>query len=48
MTLTILDPCSGEQVTISVENVPAMRQPVAAKVVTIRPSRDRLRLAKIQ
>ena len=34
MTLTILDPRFGEKVTIYVENVPAVRQPVAAKVVT--------------
>ncbi len=34
MTLTILDPRSGEKVTIYVENVPAVRQSVAAKVVT--------------
>jgi hypothetical protein len=34
MTLTILDPRSGEKVTIYVENVPAVRQPVTAKVVT--------------
>ncbi len=34
MTLTILDPRSGETVTIYVENVPAVRQPIAAKVVT--------------
>jgi hypothetical protein len=34
MTLTILDPRSGEKVTIYVDNVPAVRQPLAAKVVT--------------
>ena len=34
MTLTILDPRSGEKVTIYVENVPVVRQPVAAKIVT--------------
>ena len=34
MTLTILDPRSGEKVTISFENVPAVRQAVAAKIVT--------------
>jgi hypothetical protein len=34
MTLTILDPRSGEKVTIYVENAPVVRQPVAAKVVT--------------
>jgi hypothetical protein len=34
MTLTILDPRSGEKVTIYVENVPVVRQPVTAKVVT--------------
>ncbi len=34
MTLTILDPRSGETVTISVENAPVVRQPVTAKVVT--------------
>jgi antitoxin (DNA-binding transcriptional repressor) of toxin-antitoxin stability system len=34
MTLTILDPRSGETVTISVKNIPVVRQPVAAKVVT--------------
>jgi hypothetical protein len=34
MTLTILDPRSGETVTIYVENVPAVRQPLTAKVVT--------------
>jgi hypothetical protein len=34
MTLTILDPRSGETVTISVENIPVVRQPVAAKVIT--------------
>ncbi len=32
--MTILDPRSGEKVTIYVENVPVVRQPVAAKVVT--------------
>ena len=34
MTLTILDPRSGETVTIYVGNVPAVRQSVASKVVT--------------
>jgi hypothetical protein len=34
MTLTILDPRSGDKVTIYVENVPAVRQATAAKVVT--------------
>jgi hypothetical protein len=34
MTLTILNPKSGETVTIYVENVPAVRQPLTAKVVT--------------
>ena len=34
MTLTILDPRSGENVTSFVENVPIIRQPVAAKVVS--------------
>ncbi len=34
MTLTILDPKSGKTVTIYVENVPAVRQPLTAKVVT--------------
>jgi hypothetical protein len=34
MTLTILDPRSGEKVTIYVENAPVVRQPVAAKVFT--------------
>ncbi len=34
MTLTILDPRSGEKVTIYVENVPAVRQQITAKVVT--------------
>ena len=34
MTLTILDPRSGETATIYVENVSAVRQPVAAKVFT--------------
>jgi hypothetical protein len=34
MTLTILDPRSGEKVTIYVENVPAVRQQLTAKVVT--------------
>ncbi len=34
MTLTILDPKSGRTVTIYVENVPTVRQSVAAKVVT--------------
>jgi hypothetical protein len=34
MTLTILDPRSGEKVTIYVESVSAVRQPVGAKVAT--------------
>jgi hypothetical protein len=48
MTLTILDPKSGETVTIYVENVPAVCQPVAAKVVAIRASESRIRRTKIQ
>jgi hypothetical protein len=48
MTLTILDPKSGETVTIYVENVPAVRQPVAAKVVAIRASEGKIRPTKIQ
>lgn len=48
MTLTILDPRSGETVTIYVESVPAVRQPVAAKVVAIRASEGEIRRRKIQ
>ena len=48
MTLTILDPKSGETVTIYVENIPAVRQPVAAKVVAIRPWGGKIRRTKIQ
>jgi hypothetical protein len=48
MTLTILDPQSGETVTISVGSVPAVRQPVAAKVVAIRASESRICRTKIQ
>jgi hypothetical protein len=32
MTLTILDPRSGQTVTLQVEDVPAVRQPAPAKV----------------
>jgi len=33
MTLTILDPRSGQTVTIRVEDIPAVRQIVPAKVI---------------
>jgi hypothetical protein len=32
MTLTILDPRSGQTVTLRVDDVPAVRQPAPAKV----------------
>jgi hypothetical protein len=47
MTLTILDPRSGETVTIYIENVAAVRQPVVAKVVAIRASEGRISQTKI-
>jgi hypothetical protein len=34
MTLTILDPRSGNKVTLWVEDVPAVRQATPAKIVT--------------
>jgi hypothetical protein len=34
MTLTILDPRSGQTVTIRVEDVPAVRQPAPAKAAS--------------
>jgi hypothetical protein len=34
MTLTILDPRSGQTVTLRVDDVPAVRQPAPAKVAT--------------
>jgi hypothetical protein len=48
MTLTILDPRSGEKVTIYVENAPVVCEPVAAKVVAIRASAGQIRRTKIQ
>jgi hypothetical protein len=33
MTLTIFDPRSGQTVTIQVEGVPAVRQPVLTQVI---------------
>jgi hypothetical protein len=34
MTLTILDPRTGSKVTFCVEEIPAVRQPKPAKVIT--------------
>jgi len=34
MTLTILDPRSGQKVTLSFEDTPVVRQPAPATVIT--------------